>query len=114
MGVSVDYSYYSEVYGGMVPEAAFDAVLPGALRHVGWLCGGQRPTCSERTPYKRAVCAVADVFAQYGKGQVGGFAIGDFRMTQYEGRGSLTGVDLANLAAEMELCGTSLLFCGVR
>lgn len=114
MGVAVDYKFYSQSYGGGLGEAAFASVLPDALRHVGWVCGGRRPSRCERDEYRRAVCAVADVFAQYGKGQVEGFAIGEFRMTSYDGRGTVTGTELATLAAEQELCGTSLLFCGVR
>lgn len=114
MAVSVDYRFYSQAYGGGLAEAAFASALPDAARHVSWLVGGRCPARCERDEYRRAVCAVADVFAQYGKGQVGGFAIGEFRMTGYDGRGTVTGTELATLAAEQELAGTSLLFCGVR
>ena len=114
MAIQVDYDYYRKSYGGLLPEAAFITVLPEAVRHVEWFCGGQQPSCSERVPYKRAICAVCEVFAHYGRGQIGGFSIGDFRMTQYEGKSAITGTDMANMAVEMELCSTSLIFCGVR
>ena len=112
--VSVTYAFYSQTYGGGLSEAAFCAVLPDASRHVGWLVDGRQPSRCERDAYKRAVCAVCDVFAQYGRGQVGGFAIGEFRMTSYDGRGSVTGEQLATRAASQELAGTTLLFSGVR
>lgn len=112
--VAVDYRFYSRVYGGGLSEAAFGSVLPDATRHVGWLVDWRCPSRCERDEYKRAVCAVCDVFAQYGKGQVGGFAIGEFRMNSYDGRGSVTGEQLATQAAAQELAGTTLLFCGVR
>ena len=112
--VSVDYRFYSRVYGGGLSEAAFGSVLPDASLHVRWLVGGRAPARCERDEYKRAICAVCDVFAQYGRGQVGGFSIGDFRMSSYEGRGSVSGTDLATLSARQELAGTSLLFTGVR
>jgi len=81
---------------------------------VGWLVEWRCPSRCKRNEYKRAVCAVCDVFAQYGKGQAGGFAIGEFRMNSYDGRGNATGEQLATQAAAQELAGTTLLFCGVR
>ena len=113
MGVTVSYEFYTESYGGSLPEAAFRESLPAALRHVKWLVSGRSPSCKDRCAYKRAVCAAAEAFAEYGEGPAGGFAIGDYRSTQYEGR-EPDGCRVATLAAEEELCETTLLFSGVR
>ena len=114
MGVKVDYAFYSGPYGGGLAEDAFAASLGPAVRHVAWLCGGRRPKRCEWDEYRRAVCAVVDVFAQYGQGQIAGFQIGEFRMNSYAGHGTTTGSELATVAAAQELAGTSLLFTGVR
>lgn len=112
--VTVDYRFYTQVYGGTATRAAFDASLPAAEQHVAWLCDHHCPGPEARTAYKRAICAALDVFAEYGQGQVGGFSIGDFRMTSYEGRGSATGDALATEAALCELSATPLAFAGAR
>ncbi len=109
----VDYAYYSEIYGGGLSEAAFGASLPAAERHVNWLCWNRTPACCELAAWKRAVCAAVDAFAEFGEGQVGGFALGDFKVTHYEDEGT-TGEEIATQAAMKELVGTSLLFSGVR
>jgi len=114
VAVTVDYAYYRETYGGKLTRTAFEGSLPAAEQQVSWLCDHRSPDCCERTAYKRAICAAVDVLAEYGHGQVGGFAIGDFRMTQFEGRGTATGDALANEAIMRELSGTTLIFAGVR
>lgn len=114
MGVKVDYAFYSGTYGGGLAEDAFAAALGPAARHVRWLVGGKRPGRCEWDEYKRAVCAVVDVFAQYGEGQIASFQIGEFRMNSYAGHGATTGTELATAAALEELAGTSLVFTGVR
>ena len=63
--------------------------------------------------YRRAACAACDTFAEFGEGQVGGFALGDFKVTHYEDEGT-TGEEIAAADALKELAGTSLVFCGVR
>ncbi|MBR3312503.1 MAG: hypothetical protein IKG18_00035 [Atopobiaceae bacterium] len=63
--------------------------------------------------YRRAVCAACDAFAEFGEGQVGGFALGDFKVTHYEDEGT-TGEEIATQAALRELVGTSLAFAGVH
>lgn len=113
MAASVTYEFYSETYGGGLSEAAFGTSLPAALAHVRWLCGGRCPSRCEVVAYKRAVCAAVDAFAEFGQGQVGGFALGDFKVTHYEDEGT-TGDEIATQAAMKELVGTSLLFSGVR
>ena len=109
----VTYEFYRYTYGGGLPEAAFSESVVAAERHVRWLVGGRRPRACELVAYKRAVCAATDAFAEFGEGQVGGFAIGDFRVTHYEDEGT-TGAELATEAALKELAGTAVLFCGVR
>ena len=113
MAAAVTYGFYSETYGGGLSEAAFGASLPAATRHVRWLVGGREPAVWELEAYQRAVCAAVDAFAEFGEGQVGGFALGDFKVTHYEDEGT-TGDELATAAATKELVGTSLLFSGVR
>lgn len=113
MATTVTYQFYSETYGGGLSEAAFGLALPAAERHVRWLCGGRTPCRCEVTPYKGAICAACDAFAEFGEGQVGGFALGDFKVTHYEDVGT-TGEEIATADALKELVGTSLVFCGVR
>ena len=93
--------------------AAFGLALSTASRHVWRLCGGRRPCRGEVVPYKRAVCAAVDAFAEFGEGQVGGFSLGDFKVTHYEDEGT-TGEEIATADALKELVGTSLAFAGVR
>lgn len=113
MAASVTYQFYSEVYGGGLSEAAFAASLPAAARHARWLCDGREPDDDELVAYQRAVCAAVDAFAEFGEGQVGGFALGDFKVTHYEDEGT-TGEEIATADALKELVGTSLAFAGVR
>ena len=110
---AVSFAYYSQTYGGGLSEAAFLDLLPSAETHVRWLCSA-RGACAGSTPYKRAVCAVADAFAEFGQGQVGGISLGDFRVTRYASDESVTGEDMATKAALKELAGTGMAFCGVR
>ena len=63
--------------------------------------------------WRRAVCAAADAFAEYGEGRVGGFSIGSFSVTNYRDGGT-TGSEVAREAALAELAGTGLCFSGVR
>ncbi|MBQ9000653.1 MAG: hypothetical protein IJ087_02220 [Eggerthellaceae bacterium] len=113
MAAAVTYQFYSDTYGGGLSEAAFGLVLPAAERHVAWLCDGKTPCRCEATAFKRAICAACDAFAEFGEGQVGGFALGDFKVTHYEDEGT-TGEEIATRDALKELVGTSLVFCGVR
>lgn len=100
-------------YGGDLSEAAFGLALPAATRHVRWLVGGAEPSEEELVAYQRAVCASVDAFAEFGEGQVGGFSLGDFKVTHYEDEGT-TGEEIATADALKELVGTSLAFAGVR
>ena len=111
--MAVDFAYYSQVYGGGLSEAAFVDMLPAAEAHVRWLCSLRR-ACTGSAPYKRAVCAVVDAFAEFGQGQVGGVALGDFRVTRYASDEGVTGEDMATKAALKELFGTGMAFAGVR
>lgn len=113
MAATVTYEFYSETYGGGLTEAAFGLSLPAATRHVRWLVGGRETGDDELDAFRRAVCAAVDAFAEFGEGQVGGFALGDFKVTHYEDEGT-TGEEMATSAALKELVGTSLAFSGVR
>ena len=113
MAAVVSYEFYLQVYGGGLSEAAFGLALPAASRHVRWLVGGAEPSDDELEAYQKAVCAAVDAFAEFGEGQVGGFSIGDFKVTHYEDEGT-TGEEIATADALKELVGTSLAFCGVR
>ena len=113
MVAALTYQFYKDVYGGGLSEAAFGFALPAALRHVRWLVGAKEPSDSELVAYQRAVCASVDAFAEFGEGQVGGFALGDFKVTHYEDEGT-TGEEIATADALKGLVGTSLAFCGVH
>jgi hypothetical protein len=109
---TVDYTFYSETYGGGLSEAAFGDSEPMAEAHVRWLCldGGAD---EESLVFRRAVCAATDAFAEYGAGEVGGFSVGEFSVKNYENKGT-TGEELATAAALRELAGTGWMFSGVR
>ena len=113
MAATVTYQFYSETYGGGLSEAAFGLALPAAERHVRWLVDAREPADGELMAYQRAVCAACDAFAEFGEGQVGGFSIGDFKVTHYEDEGT-TSEEIATADSLKELVGTSLAFCGVR
>jgi len=113
VAAAVTYEWYSQTYGGGLSESAFGLALPAATRHIRWLAGGAEPGDDELEAYQRAVCAAVDAFAEFGEGQVGGFSLGDFKVTHYEDEGT-TGEEIATGAALKELVGTSLAFCGVR
>lgn len=111
---AVDYAFYRDTYGGGMGVEAFSEALPAAERHVCWLAGGREPTCeADELAWRRAVCATAEAFAEFGEGQVGGFQIGSFSVTHYDNRGTI-GEEQATYACEKELAGTGLLFCGAR
>ena len=107
----VDYGYYSETFGGGLSEAAFGGSVALAESHVRWLCElrGYDDTCDR---FKRAVCAACEAFAEYGAGEVGGYAIGSFSVKNYENKGT-TGEELATAAALRELGLSGMAFCGV-
>ena len=65
------------------------------------------------TGRRRAVCATADAFAEYGEWRVGGFSVGSFSVTNYRDEGT-TGSEVAREAALAELAGTGLAFSGMR
>lgn len=108
---TVTYAYYADEFGGGLSEAAFGASVGLAESHVRWLCV-LRDFDDTSTPFKRAVCAATEAFAQYGAGEVGGFSIGEFSVKNYENKGT-TGEELATQAALRELGLTGMAFCGV-
>lgn len=113
----VSYGFYQDGYGGALAAEAFAEALPAALRCVCGLTGRRTPAehwCDEvADAWRRAVCAAADAFAEFGEGRVGGFEIGEFKVTNYQEQGT-TGAEVARDAALTELAGTGLCFCGVR
>ena len=114
---AVSYEFYQDEYGGGLSPAALSEAVPAALRCVGALTGAREARDSwsseEADAWRRAVCAAADAFAEYGEGRVGGFSIGSFSVTNYRGEGT-TGAEVAREAALAELAGTGLAFAGVR
>lgn len=78
-----------------------------------WVVGGAESGDGELESYQRAVCAAVDVFADFGEGQVGGFALGDFKVIHYEDEDT-TGEEIATADALRGLVGTSLAFSGAR
>ena len=113
----VFYDFYLDDYGGALAADAFAEALPAALRCVGGLTGFRAPDDDwdddVADAWRRAVCAAADAFAEYGEGRVGGFSIGSFSVTNYRDEGT-TGAEVAREAALAELAGTGLSFLGVR
>ncbi len=108
------YGFYSEEYGGDLSEEAFAAALPAAARRVRWLVGAPDAALlgeADSLALRRACCAAAEAYAEWGDGQVGGFAIGSFRVTHYDNRGT-TGAEQATAAALEELAGAGLAFAG--
>ena len=112
-GLSCDFGFYENDYGGTLCVDAFHEALPAALRAAGKALGDRAPEDEDgRIAVKRAICAAADAIAEYGEGQLGGFQLGDFRADEY-GNAGTTGLDVAVRAALAELSGTGLAFCGV-
>lgn len=113
----VPYDFYLDGYGGALSAADFSEVMPAAVRMVGSLTGAREVRVGwddeQADAWRRAVCAAADAFAEYGEGRVGGFAIGGFSVTNYRDEGT-TGAEVAREAALAELAGTGLAFAGVR
>ncbi len=109
------YPFYRDSYGGTLTAEAFAEALPAALRCVRELCGGLSADWIEDVGdivrWGRAVCAGCDAFAEFGEGRVGGYAIGDFKVTNYMEKGT-TGLEVARQAALAELAGTGLAFSG--
>ena len=113
----VSYDFYLDGYGGALSAEALAEALPAALRCVGGLTGRREPDPrwdeGVADAWRRAVCAAADAFAEYGEGRVGGFSIGSFSVTNYRDEGT-TGSVVAREAALAELAGTGLCFSGAR
>ena len=113
----VSYEFYQDASGGTLPLEAFADAAPAALRCVGALTGARDARegwdGDAADAWRRAVCAAADAFAEYGEGRVGGFSIGSFSVTNYRDEGT-TGAEVAREAALAELAGTGLAFSGVR
>ena len=113
----VSYGFYLDGYGGALSAEAFAEALPAAVRCVGALTGARDAReewdDDQVEARRRAVCAAADAFAEYGEGRVGGFSIGSFSVTNYRDEGT-TGSVVAREAALAELAGTGLAFAGAR
>lgn len=111
------YDFYLDGYGGALTAEALAEALPAALRCVCGLTGRREPDDGWgedlADAWRRAVCAAADAFAEYGEGRVGGFSIGSFSVTNYRDEGT-TGSEVAREAALAELSFTGLVFAGVR
>ena len=113
----VPYGFYQDGYVGTLVAADFSEVMPAAVRMVGSLTGAREVQVGwdddQADAWRRAVCAAADAFAEYGEGRVGGFSIGSFSVTNYRDDGT-TGAEVAREAALSELAGTGLCWSGVR
>ncbi len=111
----VSYEFYQDGYGGALSAEALAEALPAAVRCVGALTGARDVRDEwdddQAEAWRRAVCAAADAFAEYGEGRVGGFSVGSFSVTNYRDEGT-TGSEVARGAALAELAGTGLCFSG--
>ena len=117
MGAAVTYGFYLDEYGGALTAEAFAEAMPAAVRCVRQLTGRGEPDevwgADAAGAWRRAVCAAAEAFAEFGEGRVGGFEIGGFKVTNYQEQGT-TGREVAMEAALAELAGTGLSWSGVR
>ena len=115
-GAAVDYQWYLDCYGGALGAEAFCEALPASLRLMRQLTGGMVPAedwdVEAVECWRRACCAAADAFAEFGEGRVGGYAVGDFKVTNYMEKGT-TGREVALEAALAELAGSGMAFSGV-
>ncbi len=115
-GAPLDYQWYLDKYGGALGAEGFHEALPAALRLMRQITGGSWPEAGwdydDTCAWRRACCAAVDAFAEFGEGRVGGYAIGDFKVTNYMEKGT-TGREVALEAALAELTGTGLTFSGV-
>ena len=113
----VSFGFYQDGYGGALTAEALAEALPAAVRCVGALTGARDVDegwdDDQADAWRRAVCAAADAFAEYGEGRVGGFSVGSFSVTNYRDEGT-TGAEVAREAALAELSFTGLVFAGVR
>ena len=110
---SVDFAYYSQVYGGGLSEAAFGDSAALAEAHVRWLCL-ERGVDDGSDEFKRAVCAACDAFAEFGCGETNGFKLGDFEVRRFAEDDAASGEGMATRAALRELACTGMAFAGVR
>ena len=115
-GVPIDYQWYLDSYGGALGAEGFHEALPAALRLMRGITGGAWPEAGwdvdDTAAWRRACCAAVDAFAEFGEGRVGGYAIGDFKVTNYMEKGT-TGREVALEAALAELAGSGMTFSGV-
>jgi len=113
----LSYLFYRDSYGGTLDAESFAEALPAARRCVRALCGGAEPTEkwheADADAWKRACCAAVEAFAKFGEGRIGGYEIGEFKVTNYRDDRT-TGREVAMQAALDELAGTGLAWCGVR
>ena len=110
---SPDFLFYRDVYGGACGAEAFAEALPAALRLMRAVCGDAEVVDEgDLLAWRFACCAAVEAFAEFGEGRVGGYAVGDFKVTNYMEKGT-TGREVALEAALAELAGTGLSFCGV-
>lgn len=108
------FGFYRDTYGGTLDAESYAEAMPAALRLLRELCGGvgaEELDGPDLLAWGRAVCAACEAFAEFGEGRVGGYAIGDFKVTNYMERGT-TGLEVARQAALSELAGTGLAFSG--
>lgn len=108
------FAFYRDHYGGRLDAESYTEAMPAALRLLRELCGGVGADDIDGTDllaWGRACCAACEAFAEFGEGRVGGYAIGDFKVTNYMERGT-TGLEVARQAALSELAGTGLAFAG--
>lgn len=114
VGTAPSFAFYRDSYGGSLDAESFSEAMPAAERCVRDIVGGASAdelAADDLVAWARACCAAAEAFAGFGEGRVGGYAIGDFKVTNYMEKGT-TGLEVARAAALSELAGTGLAFSG--
>ena len=94
MAAEVAYGFYLDSCGGRASAEEFAGALPAALRCVRGLVGCVDVDALDSDlldAWSRAVCAAVDVIAELGEGQVGGFEVGDYKVSRPTRRDSPTG-----------------------
>ncbi len=109
------FAFYRDHYGGTLDADSYAEAMPAALRLLRKLSSGVGADDLDGTDllaWGRVCCAAYEAFAEFGEGCAGGYAIGDFKVTNYMERGT-TGLEVARQAALSELAGAGLAFAGV-
>ena len=110
----VDYAFYTDEFGGAMPEAVFERVSRQAYAYVNTITFGRIASVSDAAvidKIKRAICAVAEVYNQQEQGGVVLSAHNDGYIETYQADSTTVEQRTYN-AALLYLALTGLMFSG--